>query len=167
MIEFTARFRLLSVGSSGLRGWCWRRSPSLGLRLSCRPPRPAALLVMREYASASLCLAHFGGGKMCQTPCVLSLSKIIKLILCFAKDKKVLFILQRRRKKYKGVFARLRMRVASRREAKSFLDAKRGRGNIPLTQSLSRCTGYIRLRRISLPALRASLFPYKGIGLIR
>ena len=81
----TARFRLLNVGSSGLREWCMRRSPSLGLRLTWRPPRPAALVVMREYASASSCLAHFGGGKMRQTPCVLSLAKII--------NKKILFIL--------------------------------------------------------------------------
>jgi len=42
---------------------------------------------MREYASASSCLAHFGGGKMRQTPCVLSLAKII--------NKEVLFILRR------------------------------------------------------------------------
>ena len=44
-------------------------------------------MVMREYASASSCLAHFGGGKMRQTPCVLSLAKII--------NKEVLFILRR------------------------------------------------------------------------
>jgi len=35
------------------------------------------LVVMREYASASSCLAHFGGGKIRQTPCVLFLAKII------------------------------------------------------------------------------------------
>jgi len=32
---------------------------------------------MQEYASASLCLAHFGGGKMRQTLCVLFLAKIL------------------------------------------------------------------------------------------
>jgi len=126
MIECTARFRLLNVGSSGLREWCWHRSPRLGgAGLTCRPPRPAALVVIREYASASSCLAHFGGGKIRQTPCVLSLAKII--------NKKILFILRRRRKIYKRclIFARSSPPIRQ----KSFIEEKQAAGKPKLLEA--------------------------------
>ena len=70
-------------------------SGSLVGRLGRRP-----CCLCKGYASASSCLAHFGGGKMRQTPCVLFLAKIV--------NRKVLFILRRRPKIFKRclIFAR-------------------------------------------------------------
>ena len=56
-----------------------------GLGLTASLARPLAWWLCKGSDSASLCLAHFGGGKIRQTLCVLFLAKII--------NKKVLFIL--------------------------------------------------------------------------
>jgi hypothetical protein len=82
------------VGAEGTVRLRWGSGSLVG-RLGRRP-----WWLCFEYASASSCLAHFGGGKIRQTPCVLSLAKII--------NKKVLFILRRRQKIYKRclIFAR-------------------------------------------------------------
>ena len=159
MIQCTARFRLLNVGSSGLRRWCWHRSPRLGAGLTWRPPRPAAFVVVREYDSAFRVWRILGGGKIRQTLCVLNLAKILL--------NNSFYYIGGGEKFIKGVFARFRppqppvvfrRREAGGWEAESFLDAEVV-GYTPPTQS-SLCARTSALRA-SVACAQSLLFPLK------
>ncbi len=136
MSECTARFRLLNVGFSGLREWCMHRSPSLGLRLTWRPPRPAA---------------------KCANPSASSTSQ---------KFSKNFFLFYTGGEKFiKGVFARLsRLSACSvtrknfHRQAKPNLPSSVAwLGETPPTQS-SLCARASTLR-VSAPCAQGLLFP--------
>jgi len=165
MINCTARFRLLNVGSSGLRWWCMHRSASPGGSASLLRSLGRSL---GGYARVSIRL--FVQWRVCRCPnpplhfSVLNLAKILL--------NNSFFYIGGGEKFIKGVFARFRPRpacvivpysfrdIAWRGKAESFLYAWRGYYTPPTQSSLCARTSALRA---SVACAQSLLFPKRNL----